>query len=71
MSDPEHVSSVVVFYGTRPGDYGGARAVYQGHFAEEDEFEPTGDVNALEEVPAERGASGEFLPLSWDGTLVL
>lgn len=48
-ADPERVRSVVVFYGTRPGDdYGNARAAYLGHFAEADAFEPRADVDALE-----------------------
>jgi carboxymethylenebutenolidase len=48
VTEPEHVRSVVVFYGTRPGDYSGSRAAYLGHFAEADAFEPPSDVNALE-----------------------
>jgi carboxymethylenebutenolidase len=48
VADPEHVRSVVVFYGTRPGDYSGSRAAYLGHFAETDEFEPKADVDRLE-----------------------
>lgn len=44
----EHVESVVVFYGTRPGDYGASRAAYLGHFAEADPFEPRSEVDALE-----------------------
>ena len=48
VADPEHIRSVVVFYGTRAGDYSGSRAAYLGHFAETDEFEPQADVDALE-----------------------
>jgi carboxymethylenebutenolidase len=40
VTHPEQVRSVVVFYGTRPGDYTQSRAAYLGHFAEMDEFEP-------------------------------
>ena len=48
VTDPEHIRSVVVFYGTRPGDYGNSRAAYLGHFAETDEFEPQADVDNME-----------------------
>lgn len=45
---PESVRSVVVFYGTRDGDYGKAKAEYLGHFAEADEFEPQAAVDKME-----------------------
>ncbi len=48
-SAPESVRSVVIFYGTRPGDYGSSQAAYLGHFAETDEFEPQSEVDSLEE----------------------
>jgi carboxymethylenebutenolidase len=48
VADPEHIRSVVIFYGTRSGDYGGSRAAYLGHFAETDEFEPQSDVDKME-----------------------
>lgn len=47
VSDPERVHSVVVFYGTRPGDYSGSKAAYLGHFAEVDEYEPQAEVDGL------------------------
>ncbi|MBK7142999.1 MAG: dienelactone hydrolase family protein [bacterium] len=46
--EPEAIESVVVFYGTRPGDYCGAKANYLGHFAVTDEFEPSTEVHNLE-----------------------
>ena len=49
VSDPQHIRAVVVFYGTRPGDYSASRAAYLGHFAEADEFESEADVKRLEE----------------------
>ena len=49
VTHPAHIRSVVVFYGTRPGDYSNSQAAYLGHFAENDEFEPQSDVDALEE----------------------
>src|SRR5262245_13509884 len=48
-ADPEHISSVVIFYGTGGGDYSNSRAAYLGHFAENDEFEPQSNVDDLEE----------------------
>jgi len=48
-ADPEHIHSVVIFYGTGGGDYSNSRAVYLGHFAEKDEFEPQSNVDDLEE----------------------
>lgn len=45
---PQDIRGVVVFYGTRPGDYALARAAYLGHFAESDEFEPKSSVQELE-----------------------
>ena len=48
-ADPEHIRSVVIFYGTGDGDYSNSRAAYLGHFAENDEFEPQANVDHLEE----------------------
>jgi carboxymethylenebutenolidase len=48
-ADPEHIRSVVVFYGTGDGDYSNSRAAYLGHFAENDEFEPQSNIDNLEE----------------------
>jgi carboxymethylenebutenolidase len=48
-ADPEHIRSVVIFYGTGGGDYSNSRATYLGHFAEKDEFEPQSNVDDLEE----------------------
>jgi carboxymethylenebutenolidase len=46
---PEHVHSVVLFYGTGGDDFSNSRAAYLGHFAENDEFEPQSNVDDLEE----------------------
>jgi carboxymethylenebutenolidase len=48
ISAPEYIHSVVVFYGTRSGNYSDSRAAYLGHFAETDEFEPQAEVDNLE-----------------------
>jgi carboxymethylenebutenolidase len=47
-ADPEHIHSVVIFYGTGDSDYSSSKAAYLGHFAENDEFEPQSNVDALE-----------------------
>ncbi|HET9588595.1 MAG TPA: dienelactone hydrolase family protein [Anaerolineales bacterium] len=46
---PEHIRSVVLYYGTGDGDYSSSRAAYLGHFAAEDEFEPQSNVDELEQ----------------------
>ena len=46
---PQDILAVVIFYGTRPGDYVPARAAFLGHFAESDDFEPASEVKRLEE----------------------
>jgi carboxymethylenebutenolidase len=46
---PEHIRSVVLYYGTGDGDYSSSRASYLGHFAENDEFEPQPNIDNLEE----------------------
>jgi carboxymethylenebutenolidase len=48
VEDPEHIRSVVIFYGTGPTDFGRSKAAYLGHFAEEDEYEPLPEVEKLE-----------------------
>lgn len=45
---PDHVAAAVAFYGTQDIDFSPARAAFQGHFAEIDEFESDDDVNYLE-----------------------
>ena len=47
-ADPEHIRSVVIFYGTGEGDYSSSRAAYLGHFAENDSYEPPSNVDKLE-----------------------
>ena len=48
-TDPEHIRSVILYYGTGPADFSRSRADYLGHFAENDEFEPQDNVDELEE----------------------
>ena len=48
-ADPDHIRSVVIFYGTGGGDFSDSKAAYLGHFAENDQFEPQSNVDDLEE----------------------
>jgi carboxymethylenebutenolidase len=48
-SDPEHIRSVVLFYGSGGVDFSKSRAAYLCHFAEDDPFEPPSNVADLEE----------------------
>jgi carboxymethylenebutenolidase len=49
VADPEHIRSVVIFYGTGGMNFSDSRASYLGHFAENDQFEPQSNVDDLEE----------------------
>jgi carboxymethylenebutenolidase len=57
---PELVRDVVVFYGTGAESFDNARASYQGHFAETDEFEPPANVDHLEATLKSAGRPVEF-----------
>ena len=59
-AEPEHIGSVVLFYGTGGGDYSNSRATYVGHFAEKDEFEPQSNVDNLEECLRRAGRPVTF-----------
>jgi len=50
LEDADRMHTVVVFYGTRGGDYKGSKASYLGHFAENDEYEPAADVKNMEDA---------------------
>ena len=67
VTDPGHIRSVVIFYGTRPGDYSSSRADYLGHFAETDEFEPQSEVDNLEEALRLAGRPVRFYRYSGTG----
>ena len=66
-ADPEHIRSVVIYYGTGDGDYSSSRAAYLGHFAENDEFEPQSNVDALEESLKRAGRPVTFYRYSGTG----
>ena len=59
-ADPEHIRSVVLFYGTGGGDFSASRAAYLGHFAENDEFEPRSGVDELEDYLKSAGRPVTF-----------
>ncbi len=65
-AEPEHIRSVVLFYGTGGGDWSNSRASYLGHFAENDQFEPPANVDELEE--ALRGAGRPVTFYRYPGT---
>lgn len=66
-ADPEHIRSVVIFYGTGGGDFSSSRATYLGHFAENDEFEPQSNVDELEETLRRAGRPATFYRYSDTG----
>ena len=66
-ADPEHIRSVVLFYGTGGGDFSNSRAEYLGHFAENDEFEPQSNVDNLEESLRNAGRLVTFYRYSGTG----
>lgn len=59
-SRPEDVAAVVMFYGTRTGDFKKTRAAFLGHFAEHDEWEPLSDVRRMEAVIRSAGREATF-----------
>jgi carboxymethylenebutenolidase len=59
-ADPERVQAVVLFYGAGGGDFVRAQATYQGHFAENDPYEPAESVAWLEEALTAAGRSITF-----------
>jgi carboxymethylenebutenolidase len=66
-AEPEHIRSVVLYYGTGDGDYSSSRAAYLGHFAENDEFEPQSNIDNLEESLKRAGRPVSFYRYSGTG----
>ncbi len=67
VTEPEHINKVIVFYGSRAlDDYMASRAAYLGHFAENDPFEPQGDVDNMERMLQRVGRPAHFY--SYPGT---
>jgi carboxymethylenebutenolidase len=57
---PDAIRQVVLFYGTSGGDFSRARAAYQGHFAENDPYEPAAGVDELAETLQSAGRTVSF-----------
>ena len=66
-ADPEHIRSVVIFYGTGGVDFSRSKAAYLGHFAENDEFEPQSNVDELEASLKSAGLPVTFYRYSGTG----
>jgi carboxymethylenebutenolidase len=66
-ADPEHIRSVVLFYGTGGDDFNSSKAAYLGHFAENDEFEPKSNVDELEASLRRTGHPVTFYTYSGTG----
>jgi len=63
----EQVRAVVVFYGTGGGDFSRSKAAYLGHFAETDPFEPSEEVDRLEDTLRAAGRPVTFYRYSGTG----
>jgi carboxymethylenebutenolidase len=57
---PEHIHSVVLFYGSGGGDFSASRAAYLGHFAANDPYEPAENVEALADTLRHAGRQATF-----------
>lgn len=57
---PEGLAAVVIFYGTYPLDQSQSQAAFQGHFAEQDEYEPAESVKAQEDAIRAAGRPLDF-----------
>jgi carboxymethylenebutenolidase len=66
-NDPENIRSVVVFYGAGPADFSKSKADYLGHFAENDEYEPKSNMDALEDALKRAGRPVTFYNYSGAG----
>ena len=66
-ADPEHIRSVVIFYGTGGDDFSTSRAAYLGHFAENDAYEPQSSVADLEASLRRAGRPVTFYQYSGTG----
>jgi carboxymethylenebutenolidase len=60
LSLPEKIRSVVLFYGTGPGDFEKSQAAYLGHFAEDDPYEPRDYAEEMEQALNRHGRPVTF-----------
>jgi carboxymethylenebutenolidase len=58
--EPDHVHSVVLFYGIGEGDFANAKAEYLGHFAENDTYEPMDGVEWMKGELTKAGCTVTF-----------
>lgn len=56
----EAVNAVTLFYGTGWGDYSSLRAPIQGHFAKDDPYEPSDNVEAFDDALTAAGVTHDF-----------
>jgi carboxymethylenebutenolidase len=63
---PDDLAAVVLFYGTQIAEFAAARAAFQGHFAENDEWESAADVQRMKEALEAAGRPAIFY--SYPGT---
>ena len=66
-ADADYIRSVVLFYGTGPGDFSKSKAAFLGHFAEQDEYEPQSNVDDLEASLKRAGRPVTFYRYSGTG----
>lgn len=64
---PDAIAAMVGFYGTYNGNLEGMRAAFQGHFAENDDFEPHEAVEALDKTLTEMNLEATFFVYSGAG----
>src|SRR4051794_36199504 len=57
---PDAIAALVAFYGTYDGDLSQMRAAFQGHFADNDEFEPRAAVDQLDHTLTSMGLEATF-----------
>lgn len=62
---PDAVSAVVLFYGAGEADFSQARAAYQGHFVQDDPWEPIEYMQAMES--SMRGAGRDVSIFTYEG----
>jgi len=60
LDRPKDIRAVVVFYGTKGGDYTKAKAAYLGHFAETDDWVAASGVKTLEKALRKAGRPVTF-----------
>ncbi len=63
---PDDLAAVVLFYGTNIAEFAAARAAFQGHFAENDEWESAADVQQMKDALEAAGRPAIFY--SYPGT---